>query len=57
MKNDPTTIARLLRAIANSTDAKALGHDIIFNAAAEWLELLAAFSQHELESFGQCKRS
>lgn len=52
MMNDPATIAKLLRAIANGTDAKASKHDIIFNAAAEWLELLATFSQDDLDGFG-----
>ncbi len=36
--NDPRVIAKLLRAIAGSEDARAIKHDIIFNAAADLLE-------------------
>jgi hypothetical protein len=55
MDNDPAIIAKLLRAISNGSDAKALKQDVIFNAAAEWLELLATFSQQEMQSFGNRK--
>lgn len=51
--NDPKTLARLLRSIANGTEAQANKHDVIFNAAAEWLELLATFSQDELQALGE----
>ncbi len=41
---EPTSvpvIAKLLRAIANGSDARALKHDVIFNAAADALDLQA----------------
>lgn len=34
------SVVRLLRAIANGTDAKSSGRDIIFNAAADEIERL-----------------
>lgn len=37
-RNDPKVLARLLRAIAGSENAKASQHDVIFNAAAAELE-------------------
>lgn len=36
--NNPKEIAKLLRAMANGTDAQKNKHDIIFKAAAERLE-------------------
>lgn len=35
--NDPSTIAKLLRAIAGAANAKTAGHDIILLAAADML--------------------
>jgi hypothetical protein len=38
MKNDPKVIVKLLRAVANGTDAKRHKHDVIFEAAADMIE-------------------
>ena len=38
MYNDPEVLAKLLRAVANGTDAKVSRHDVVFNAAAEMIE-------------------
>lgn len=40
--NPPHTIAKLLRAIAGGTEAKAMKHDVIFTAAADLLDKQAA---------------
>jgi hypothetical protein len=42
-------LPKLLRAIAGSADAKHVGHDVIFNAAADELESLRA-SKEQLRS-------
>jgi hypothetical protein len=38
MKNDPKTIARLLRAMATATAYKQMKHDVILKAAADLLD-------------------
>jgi hypothetical protein len=38
MSNDPLVLVKLLRAMADSEDAKAHKHDVILNAAADEIE-------------------
>lgn len=53
IENSPAALAKLLRAIAGGSDAQATKHDAIFNAAAEWLEILAELSVDEIKAFGK----
>lgn len=52
MRNDPKTIAKLLRAIASGSDAKQSQHDIIFRAAADLLDGSQSMDEASADNFG-----